>query len=241
MNDNNRQAPPPLPVRDKGTSAPRPRDAATIIVWRRSGRTIQVLMGKRHSAHKFMPERYVFPGGRVDAQDARIRAASELTDTVAAQLARTTRQGRGRSIGIAAIRETFEETGLVIGGGDPLPHRPAPAGWEGFFDAGLAPALDRLRYIARAVTPAFRPVRFDARFFMVEAAETRGDLQGSGELERLDWIPIRDTRDFELANVTRRVLEYAEELIDAPSSAASDEKIPFFKHVRDGSHIRVYQ
>ena len=241
MTQEKKKSPPPMPVREPGTYAPRPKDAATIIIWRKRGRAFEVLMGERHRAHKFMPERYVFPGGRVDASDARIRSASDMSHATAAQLARTTQRGRGRSIAIAAIRETFEETGLIIGGTDPLPHRPAPPGWELFFGEGFAPALDRLYYVARAITPHFRPVRFDARFFMVEAKDTIGTLQGSGELEKLEWIPIRETHGFELANVTRRALEYAEEMLRLPQGDSPLRKVPYFRHVKGGTHERVFQ
>lgn len=235
-----KSAPPPQPERAAGEKAVRPWDAATIIIWRRNRRRIEVLMGERHRAHRFLPHRYVFPGGRVDPADARVRAGSELEPAVAAQLSRTTRNGRARSIGIAAIRETFEETGLIIGANDPLPHRPPPRGWETFFGEGYAPALDRLEYIARAITPIFRPIRFDARFFMVEAQGVVGDLQGSGELENLDWIPIKETQDFELALVTRNVLAYAESLILEPPRQSESRKIPFFKHFR-GGHQKIFQ
>ena len=241
MTQEKKTSPPPMPVREAGTYAPRPKDAATIIIWRKRGRAFEVLMGERHRAHKFMPERYVFPGGRVDASDARIRSASEMSHATAAQLARTTVRGRGRSIAIAAIRETFEETGLIIGGTDPLPHRPAPSGWERFFGEGFAPALDRLYYVARAITPHFRPVRFDARFFMVEAKDTIGTLQDSSELEKLEWIPIRETHGFELANVTRRALEYAEEMLRLPQGDSPSRKVPYFRHVKGGTHERVFQ
>ncbi len=241
MTFGNRPVPPPQPVRQDGEKAVRPKDAATIIIWRKQRRRVEVLMGERHRSHKFLPHRYVFPGGRVDPQDARIRAASEMSPAVNAQLSRTTRKGRARSIAIAAIRETFEETGLIIGAGDPLPHRPPPGGWERFFDAGYAPALDRLEYIARAITPVFRPIRFDARFFMVHANEVVGDLQGSGELQNLDWIPIRETQEFELANVTRNILSYAEKLITKPPRQSASRRIPYFKHLAGGRHQLMMQ
>jgi len=241
MISDNRPIPPQQPVRKEGEKAVRPKDAATIIIWRKQQRWVEVLMGERHRAHKFLPHRYVFPGGRVDPQDARIRAASEMSPAVNAQLSRTTRKGRARSIAIAAIRETFEETGLIIGAEDPRPHRPPPGGWERFFDAGFAPALDRLEYIARAVTPVFRPIRFDARFFMVHANEVVGDLQGSGELQNLDWIPIRETQEFELANVTRNILSYAEKLITKPPRQSASRRIPYFKHLAGGRHQLMMQ
>lgn len=229
--------PPPQPVREPGTRAPRPADAATVIIWRRRGRTVEVLMGERHRAHRFLPQRYVFPGGRVDAADARVRAADDLSPAVAEQLARTTRPGRARSIGIAAIRETFEETGLIIGGRDPLSHRPPPRGWERFFGAGYAPALGRLEYIARAITPAFRPLRFDARFFIVPEECVDGALTGSGELEHLDWIPIGDTRDIELAVVTRAALRIAEGHIASPPRPSATRRVPYLKYTPDGHEL----
>ncbi|PPR09824.1 MAG: hypothetical protein CFH41_02207 [Alphaproteobacteria bacterium MarineAlpha11_Bin1] len=198
-------------------------------------------MGQRHPDHKFLPRRYVFPGGRVDGQDGRIRSASEMHPAVAAQLARTAPRGRGRSIAVAAIRETFEETGLIIGEPDPLPHRPSPKGWESFFGEGYAPALHRLEYIARAITPVFRPMRFDARFFLINAECVVGNLQGSGELEHLDWIPIVNTGAFELANVTRNILAYAESLIEEPPTQSQNRRIPYFKHLREGGHTLVLQ
>jgi 8-oxo-dGTP pyrophosphatase MutT (NUDIX family) len=240
MSAQNKKPLPPQLEREDGAKAVRPSDAATIIIWRRKGSRVEVLMGERHRAHKFLPHRYVFPGGRVDPYDARVRAGSEMNSAVVTQLGRTTPAGRARSIAIAAIRETFEETGLIIGADDPLPHRPPPKSWDRFFSAGYAPALDRLEYIARAITPVFRPMRFDARFFMVEAGGVVGDLQGSGELENLDWIPIKDTRDFELATVTRNVLAYAEQLINEPPHQSADRMIPFFKHIR-GGHLKIMQ
>lgn len=235
-----RSALPPQPEREAGVKAVRPLDAATVIIWRNKGCRVEVLMGERHRAHKFLPERYVFPGGRVDPSDGRIRSGSEMKPAVAAQLSRTTRNGRARSIVIAAIRETFEETGLIIGEDDPLPHRPPPGGWEAFFGEGYAPALERLDYIARAITPVFRPLRFDARFFMVEAGGVVGNLQGSGELENLAWVPIKDTQDFELAMVTRNILSYAESLIVEPPRQSASRKIPYFKHFR-GGHSKIMQ
>ena len=66
----------------------RPRDAATLLLYRLSNGRAEVLMGERHSRHRFMPNRYVFPGGRLDRADVHMRAAAELRPDVAARLAR---------------------------------------------------------------------------------------------------------------------------------------------------------
>jgi 8-oxo-dGTP pyrophosphatase MutT (NUDIX family) len=232
-------AAPALPVRAPGTPLARPRDAATLIIWRRPESRVEVLMGARHQAHKFMPERYVFPGGRVDRHDSRIRIAAPLAPDVAGQLGRKLTAARAKAMAVAAVRETFEETGLVIGGPDPAPERPVPEGWRKFFETGCAPALDRVEYVARAVTPPIRPVRFDARFFMIEALHTKGDLAGSGELKDLRWIPLEDAQGLELPNITRRVLRHIGERIANPPPRSAETPIPNFIYIGAGQHRQV--
>src|SRR5271170_8366073 len=95
--------------------AVRPRDAATLIVLRRDGPKPRVLMGRRHGGHDFMPDKWVFPGGRIDPSDFRAPVASELRPNVAARLNKTAPPKRARALALAAIRETFEECGLLLG------------------------------------------------------------------------------------------------------------------------------
>jgi len=197
---------PTLPTRPPGTRAVRPKDAATLIIWRPAGDSIEVLMGERHQGTRFMPNRYVFPGGRVDRSDARVRAGTPLQPEVAERLTRAATPARARSLAAAAIRETFEETGLLIGSPDPTPGKPAPKGWETFFATGLAPALDRLDYVGRAVTPPLRPLRFHARFFTIEERYVSGKIAGSGELEKILWVPIAETAKLQLPQITAKVL-----------------------------------
>tara|TARA_B100000686_G_C16776596_1_gene968876 strand:- start:1631 stop:2356 length:726 start_codon:yes stop_codon:yes gene_type:complete len=232
---------PPQPVRKAGVKAVTPADAATLIIWRKRNTGIEVLMGERHHTHRFMPQRYVFPGGKVDPHDARVRSSTELSKATTKQLERTSRKGRARSIGIAAIRETYEETGLMIGDFDPKPHCAAPLGWNNFFSTGLAPALNRLIYIARAVTPVFRPTRFDARFFLIGVEEVTGELNGSGELQNLNWFSVSDTENIELANVTRNVLRYAEKFVRQQPKDTAVREVPYFKHLRGGGHAKIMQ
>lgn len=229
---------PALPVRDSGTPVARPREAATLIIYRQGMTTIEVLMGERHGRHKFMPKRYVFPGGRVDPGDSRVRVGTALSDDVAVQLERKLTPARARAMAVAAVRETFEETGLIIGAPDPDAGRPVSEPWREFFAAGVAPALDQLQYIGRAVTPPFRPVRFNARFFMIESGHIRGDLAGSGELLDLRWFPIAEARELELPGITRKMLFHIEELLIEPPPRSAERPIPYFKHM--GSyHARI--
>ena len=212
---------PPAEVRAPGTKAPRPKDAATVIIYRQRRGRVEVLMGERHRKHRFLPQRYVFPGGRVDPQDSRVRSATPLNPDVAERLTRRATPARARGLAAAAVRETFEETGLIIGKPDPEPHRSSPANWRPFFETGMAPCFENLIYIARAVTPVWRPIRFNARFFMLDSRHISGELAGSGELLDLTYVPIAETGALELPLITTRVLELVEDLARDPDSLRS--------------------
>lgn len=234
-----RTAPDPrFSVREPGAPVVRPKEAATLIIYRRAGGTAEVLMGERHRKHRFMPHVYVFPGGRVDRHDSRVRLGAPLGHDVAAQLERRLSAARARATAVAAVRETFEETGLVIGTPDPEPGARVPDGWHGFFAGGMAPALDKLEYVARAVTPPIRPLRFNARFFMVDSRHVCGDLSGSGELVDLRWFSIADAQALELPMITHRVLSHVDELIADPPVRSPERPIPYFKHMGT-YHLRL--
>jgi 8-oxo-dGTP pyrophosphatase MutT (NUDIX family) len=181
----------------------RPQDAATLIILRNRK---EVLLGVRSSKHVFMPHKYVFPGGRVDSGDARVPSPVGLRPEVATKLEQDCSPARARALAMAAIRETWEETGLV------LAHHSHPAllsrspNWQQFYAQGLVPALDKMDYIGRAITPPGRVRRFDARFFMVDAKHVTGQLRGNGELEDLQWVPLKLVHRLALASVTAAVL-----------------------------------
>lgn len=184
------------PVRKRALT---PRDAATLIVVDRSSdataeREPRILMGHRSGRHVFMPNTFVFPGGRLDADDATVPVASDLRAPVVERLIRKASRRKARALACTAIRETFEETGLLVGAPHHGAHDPAdlPEDWREIFASGLAPRLDCLDYVARAVTPPNNVRRFNARFFIVDRRNTSGELGGSGELVDLQWIPIAD-------------------------------------------------
>jgi 8-oxo-dGTP pyrophosphatase MutT (NUDIX family) len=197
---------PRMPPRQKGKRAVRPRDAATLIVLRLDGPQPRVLMGRRHGGHSFMPDKWVFPGGRIDPADFRAPVASELRPEVAEKLYLTGPDHRARALALSAIRETFEETGLLLG--KPGEHRPVKGPWGPFLAQGALPDLGALDYIARAITPPMVPKRYDARFFMADAArlislERQPDC---GELDEIAWFDLDKALALDLPTVTEMVL-----------------------------------
>ncbi len=211
------------------TPALRPKDAATLLVIRRDGPAPRVLMGRRVRGHAFMPDKWVFPGGRIHPGDFRVPVASELTDATAAALARTCSPARGRALALTAIRETFEETGMILG----QPGRAASRGeWREFLAAGYLPDLAPLQMVARAITPPARTRRFDARFFTVDARylASLDPGSGSGELDEIAWFDWQAASELDLPSITRAIL-----LEVAARDRAADRPIPFHRFDR-GAH-----
>ncbi|MBI3711242.1 MAG: NUDIX domain-containing protein [Proteobacteria bacterium] len=161
--------------------SPRPLDAATLILLRGRGARLEVLIGRRADSARFMPGRYVFPGGRVAPADRRPWAGETAAPLRYGPAAR------------AAVRETFEETGLLVG----RPARAAPPRASdltpierGFIERGLAPALEGLAYLGRAITPSSSAIRFNARFFLADGDDAVGELGGGAELVDLHWRDV---------------------------------------------------
>lgn len=198
-----------------------PRHAASLIVWRQgpggSSGEPEILMGMRHAKHKFMPSVLVFPGGRVDRGDHRVRVMSELKPETLGLLAHRAPPSLARALGVAAVRELFEETGLLLG------ERQVGRQGERLL-ADLAP----LDYLCRAVTPTRRSMRFNARFLIAPAESVRGEISGSGELEGLAWYPLSQARAAKLADITAMILnEFAEWLTVPPDQRAARPKIVY--------------
>ena len=218
------------------------RDAATIILIRRDGPAPRILMGRRGARAAFMPDRFVFPGGAVDPDDSRVGAAPPDPET-ARRLRIDTTPETARALPLSAIRELREETGLALGRPDPdAPARAAdaPASWRGFLAAGLAPRTDALRFVFRAVTPAGRPRRFDARFFTADAEGLAGDpddfARADAELSDLRWFDLAEARVLKLPFITGIVLAELAASLAAPEAPRG---IPYFHHDAMGSHFRM--
>lgn len=209
----------------------RPKDAATLILVKRDGGSPRVLMGCRSAGMAFMANKYVFPGGRMDPGDQRIQVARDLRPEVMARAALGITSSRARGLALAAIRETFEETGILIGERGPVP-RTRSAPWAKFFAHGVVPRLDTLEMVARAITPPNRTRRFDARFFMADATAIAHTLDASHheELLKPSWLTLAEARALDLPAITRRVLDEVEtRLGDSPGTA---RPAPFFRFLR---------
>ncbi|MGE3142243.1 MAG: NUDIX domain-containing protein [Hyphomonadaceae bacterium] len=188
--------------------APRPKDAATLVLVRRDGPRPRVLMGQRSKGHVFMPDKWVFPGGRVDRTDGLAPAAHELSTEIEARLAEGNVRRKPRAFALAAVRETFEETGLIVGKPGAA-HGPAPAGWEDYCKHHAAADLSKFDFICRAITPPLRPRRFDARFFFAFAEDVllddRSHADGD-ELLHIKWFTLEEAAHLDLPTVTRIVI-----------------------------------
>lgn len=164
----------------------RAKHAASLIVLRQENNEPHMLMGMRGAKHRFMPNRLVFPGGRLDRADLTAPFATPLSPATERGLRKKTNAKIAHALAAAAARELAEETGLSL---------------------GEPPRLDVLHYLARAVTPPDSPIRFNARFLLVEEKYVRGELGGDGELEGLRFYGMTEALALQLALPTRRVLE----------------------------------
>ncbi len=211
------------------------RHAATVIVLRDRDTEPRVLMGQRGAKAAFMPNKFVFPGGAVDALDADVPLSGMINPSCRAHLNEKTDADRSHALGVAAIRELWEETGLILGTkGDWA--NPPPPDWDSFAASGYLPDASALHFVFRAITPPGRPRRFDARFFMIDAEALSGDIDdfsgASDELSHLQWIALKDVRAFDLPFITEVVLA---EISGRSADASPPESVPMFLNTEEES------
>nr|WP_221212463.1 NUDIX domain-containing protein [Brevundimonas lenta] len=224
----------------------RPKDAATLILTRAGPSGPEVLMGRRAPGHVFMASKWVFPGGRVDRADFAAASINELRGPEALRLHREVPARRARALALAAVRETFEETGLLLA--EPAPTASVAGPWREFRAEGALPDLAALSYVARAITPPGRTRRFDARFFMADASALLHPepTAGSGELDEIAWLPLADARNLDLPAITRFVLGEINERLSlvipegAERLSGTNRPLPFVRMVR-GKHVVEHQ
>ena len=183
-----------------------PKDSATLILVRRDGTTPRILMGQRSAGHAFMPNKFVFPGGRLDAADCRVKPAQDLHPATLTKLLTRMRgrptPTRARGLAHAAVRETWEETGLLFGKSS----------------VEAAPDLSGLTLFMRAITPPGRTRRYDSRFFVADA-DMISNLDaphhdGGGELLTIAWATLDDISGLDLPLITTDALKRLKPFLD---------------------------
>jgi 8-oxo-dGTP pyrophosphatase MutT (NUDIX family) len=239
LRDRSRAGPPAPAGATPGSSRRpvRPRDASSVVLVRGHGDKAEVLMGRRRSRVAFLPDIYVFPGGRVDREDRVAPEGVVLPPELAHCLARRCTRSRALALSIAAVRETFEETGLLLAQPGPKPRLdalPDTPFWRACQGAGALPALNRLDYVARAITPTSSPRRFNTRFFLARAEDALGELVADGELLNLHWVRIADApRKLNVVDVTEFVLMTVARRL----SCRVPPRVPLWHYVNDVAHV----
>ena len=235
----------PGEYRESTSELARPKEAATLIVVR-AGPEPTLLMGKRAASHRFMPNKFVFPGGRLDLIDQRLQVPGELSQPVMARLRKATRKTvndrKLRGLALAAIRETFEETGLIVGRPASKPATTTHPVWRDYLAQGAEPPLEHMDFIARAITPAYRTRRFDTRFFLIHDRFIYNDPEqitdASGELNELHWLTLNEARQLDLPAVTRWAIDLVEQRIQLRPQEQLKQTAPFVRFVK-GQEISI--
>jgi 8-oxo-dGTP pyrophosphatase MutT (NUDIX family) len=197
----------------------KPKDSATLILVRRDSAVPRILMGQRAGGHAFMPNKYVFPGGRIDPADSRVRPAGDLHPATLQKLLARMRgrpsEARARGLAYAAVRETWEEAGLLFGRSR----------------LEDAPDLSPLVLFLRAITPPGRTRRYDSRFFVADAEGVSNidapHHDGGGELLTLSWLTLDEIRGLDLPLITVDALDRLKPFLDRGTLPTPDCPMSF--------------
>jgi 8-oxo-dGTP pyrophosphatase MutT (NUDIX family) len=224
-------------ARDQSFGNVRPRDSATLILIDRNHTVPKVLLGRRHESHRFLPGKFVFPGGRVEPADRSMPVAAPLNENAAALLMRRVQRpsvAKAAALALAAVRETYEETGLMLGVKAEAQITAPSTEWQAFAEFGVLPDLSPIHFVFRAITPPRRPRRFDSRFFAADISAVVQRAEGlvgpQAELVELVWLPIDKARTLDIPTITAVALEELQERIAAGMS--HDHPVPFYHMVR---------
>ncbi len=220
-----------------------PLDAAVLIIVDTSEKIPRVLMGLRNENLAFMPGKLVFPGGRVDPADCSIQTPDNISSKDARKILQSklphSELSDPKTLPLAAIRETYEETGVMIGQpGELTSPLPFSDEWTAFAEHSIIPAPAALKYCARAITPPNRVRRYDTRFFCVRAeyiAKQAGFIPG--ELQEIKWLTIEEALSTKLASITRIITTDIQQGLLDESLFDEGFEIPFY-YSEDGKFQR---
>jgi len=200
-----------------------------------------MLMGRRRPDQVFLPDTYVFPGGRVEPGDRalsrHVRLPASESATVQASLRGKPSDARAAALALAAVRETFEETGILIGATRTAEHSAPAGGWDSFLATGFRPCLDHLTYFARAITPPARPRRYDTRFFTVDASRIVHRTEAiDGELLDIGWFTVSEAKTLKLPSITRVIMQDIASFIAVTEAERRALSVPSYAHHRGVFH-----
>ena len=177
-----------------GDGSARPRAAATVVLLRQGTDGLELLLTTRAKQLRFMGGAAVFPGGAMASadRDPRWRELSAIAPQEAARLLGLEDADEALGFFVCALRETFEEVGLLLAEGrvGSLGREDADDP-EAFLDRcaslGIRLRTDLLRPAGSWVTPLGAPLRFDARFFVAAATAGWEPQPDPREVERCWW------------------------------------------------------
>lgn len=198
----------------------RPKLAATLVLMREINGRPEILMGKRSARHDFMPSVYVFPGGRVDRRDSYTACSTELDPVTRDILATALSTTRARACAVAAVRETYEESSLVIDkSSNALERTSDEVSWSELINGGYQPDISGLELFGRAITPPCRTKRFDTWFFLLRLNEeiAAQKIGTSAELIHLDWFGLAEAENIKTAQATSTMLGILTEYLQRPA------------------------
>lgn len=214
--------------------APRPRIASTIVLTHGSKDNPRILMGQRSSKHDFMPSVYVFPGGRVDRGDSYVDYAGDLSPRTENILEAAFSPRKARAVVLASIRETYEETSLLLGDPNATTRNINHPSWAAFRQANLRPSLDGIEVFGRAITPPHRHKRFDAWFFIKHLdMPNLPKIADSTELLNVGWFTFEEIKALELQRATQMMFKVLQQYM----SYDRPPPLIFFSHAKYGKFL----
>lgn len=236
--------PPAKPPQDQSPFVREPdiRDAASLVIVKQdSDGPVSVLMGRRHPDTAFLPNKYVFPGGRFENDDQTVVPAGSLPSLDQKNLMVSVPEGIEpatlQALALTAIRETFEETGVVVGSPHNQGTTAVSPSWQRFYETGHEPDPTNLRFFARAITPPGRARRYDTRFFLVPLTNVSTRVERmDGELDDIGWVTLADAGQRDIASITHHILADLTRLTTPGNGAAKPTGVPFYFHQKDTFH-----
>jgi len=185
-----------------------PNPAASLVLLKGDPDDPLVLLGRRKESLRFMPGFYVFPGGRIDVSDYK-EVASLNTDDIKPIFSVSSKLSKAEADAhiFGAIRELWEETGLLLGQPTKKPLSGTSKIIKAYNDNKLSPSMNSCYCLAQAITPSESPVRFNTYFFVADGGDVHEDSTPSGELEDIGWHKAKNVLDYlDIADVTEAVL-----------------------------------